>query len=71
MNDALERAKQAIGGATALARAMTCDITPQAVWQWKKVPADRVIEVERLTGVSRHELRPDIFGKAAKKERVA
>lgn len=64
MEEALERAKLAIGGATALARALNGNITPQAVSQWKKVPGDRVLEVERLTGVSRHELRPDIFGEA-------
>lgn len=70
MDEALERAKQAIGGATALSRAMNSIVTPQAVSQWKKVPGDRVLEVERITGVSRHELRPDIFGKA-KKEQAA
>ncbi|PZP64983.1 MAG: hypothetical protein DI604_25710, partial [Delftia acidovorans] len=32
------------------------------VSQWKKVPAERVLEVERVTGISRHELRPDVFG---------
>ena len=39
-------------------------VTPQAVQQWKKnnkVPAERVISVERLTGVSRHDIRPDIY----------
>lgn len=37
-------------------------ITHGAVSQWRHVPADRVLDVERLTGVSRHILRPDIFG---------
>lgn len=41
---------------------MLGNITPQAISQWKKVPADRVLDVERVTGISRHELRPDIFG---------
>lgn len=36
-------------------------ITHGAVSQWRRVPADRVLEVERLTGVSRHVLRPDIY----------
>jgi DNA-binding transcriptional regulator YdaS (Cro superfamily) len=31
---------------------------------WTAVPAERVLEIERLTGVSRHELRPDVFGPA-------
>lgn len=30
-------------------------------WERGQVPAGRVLEVERLTGVSRHELRPDIY----------
>lgn len=62
MLEALERAKKAVGGATALAKAMNDELTPQAISQWKKVPAERVLDVERITGVSRHSLRPDIFG---------
>lgn len=33
-------------------------------WENRRVPAERVIDVERLTGIPRHELRPDIFGPA-------
>ncbi len=40
------------------------EITPGAVSQWARVPASRVLDVERITGISRHELRPDIFGAA-------
>lgn len=36
-------------------------ISAQAISQWKRVPVERVLEVERITGVSRHELRPDIY----------
>jgi DNA-binding transcriptional regulator YdaS (Cro superfamily) len=57
----LERAKAVLKGNTALARALPGDITPQAVSQWKRVPAERVLDVERATGVPRHELRPDIY----------
>jgi Uncharacterized protein conserved in bacteria, prophage-related len=63
MDEALERAKKNVGGPAALAKALG-GITSQAVSQWKKVPPERVIEVERISGVSRHELRPDIFGPA-------
>ena len=55
-----EYARQVVGGPSALARAIG-GISPQAVGQWQRVPAERVIEVERVTGVSRHELRPDIY----------
>ena len=58
--DALRRARTAAGGASAIARGLR--LTPQAVLQWRIVPAERVLEVERLTGISRYELRPDVFG---------
>lgn len=36
-------------------------ITTGAIYQWDKVPAERVPEVSRITGYSRHELRPDLY----------
>ena len=36
-------------------------INPGAISQWSAVPAERVVEVERLTGVPRQELRPDLY----------
>lgn len=30
-------------------------------WMQKRIPAERVLDVERITGVPRHELRPDIY----------
>lgn len=36
-------------------------ISRGAVAKWKRVPADRVLAVERLTGLSRHDLRPDLY----------
>ena len=60
MSEALERAKGEVGGAVALAKAIG-GISSQAVSQWDKVPVSRVLDVERITGVPRHELRPDIY----------
>lgn len=40
-------------------------VSRQAVNVWflrHRVPAERVLEIERLSGISRHELRPDVFG---------
>jgi DNA-binding transcriptional regulator YdaS (Cro superfamily) len=40
-------------------------VTPQAVNQWVRtgrVPAERCMAVEQITGVSRQILRPDVFG---------
>ncbi|WP_073015642.1 Cro/CI family transcriptional regulator [Roseibium suaedae] len=36
-------------------------ITHGAVSQWKIVPALRVLDVERITGLRRSELRPDLY----------
>jgi len=33
-------------------------------WECGQVPADRVLHVETVTGISRHVLRPDVFGVA-------
>lgn len=38
-----------------------CGITHGAVSQWDVVPAERVLVVERITGIPRHEIRPDIY----------
>ena len=37
-------------------------ITHGAVSNWRRVPAERVLDVERISGISRHVLRPDVFG---------
>lgn len=66
MDEALDIAKKAAGGASGLA-AKIGGISSQAISQWKRVPAERVLEVERATGVSRHALRPDIFGPVSSK----
>lgn len=39
-------------------------LTTQAVYAWDRVPAERVVQVEQITGIPREELRPDIFGGA-------
>lgn len=56
---ALDRAIKAAGTAKDLAAQI--GVTPQALSQWRQVPPLRVLEIERLTGVSRHELRPDLY----------
>ncbi|TIL34279.1 Cro/CI family transcriptional regulator [Mesorhizobium sp.] len=39
-------------------------IFPSAISQWKKVPAERLGDISRFTGIPLEELRPDIFAKA-------
>ncbi len=55
----LDRAIKEAGGLTKLAASL--NITKQAVAQWDEVPPLRVLEVERISGVSRSELRPDLY----------
>jgi DNA-binding transcriptional regulator YdaS (Cro superfamily) len=60
---AIHRAADAIGGQTALARALGLK-SQGSIQTWLKlgrVPAERVLRIEALTGVSRHELRPDLY----------
>jgi DNA-binding transcriptional regulator YdaS (Cro superfamily) len=49
------------GGYAALAEGL--GVSRQAIYQWrdKRVPAERVLQIEKLTGVTRHELRPDLY----------
>lgn len=61
MNDAeLKKVIDMAGGQLALARYL--GISQAAISQWRRIPHLRVLEVEKLTGISRHVLRPDIFG---------
>lgn len=58
----LEEAIKAIGGVGALAKGL--GISQPSVSNWRKVPSERVIAVEKLTGVGRHILRPDLYPEA-------
>lgn len=55
----LDKAIDAAGGVRALARAL--GVSQPAVSNWKRVPADRVVAVESVTGIARAHLRPDLF----------
>ncbi len=50
---------EAAGGIMRLAYAL--GISEAAVSQWEKIPPDRVIPIEKLTGVKRELLRPDLY----------
>ena len=66
---ALDRAVEAAGSQLALANAL--GIKSPSISGWydrKKIPVERVIAIESATGVSRHELRPDVFGPAPEGE---
>lgn len=60
MRDALKRAIKAAGGTSAMAKA--CGIQAPSVSEWNIAPPLRVLQIEAAGGVSRHELRPDLYG---------
>jgi DNA-binding transcriptional regulator YdaS (Cro superfamily) len=65
---AIGKAIQIAGGVTAMAEILKT--SPQVVSNWRSrnsIPADKVLAVEAATGkrVTRHELSPGIFGRAA------
>jgi DNA-binding transcriptional regulator YdaS (Cro superfamily) len=57
--EALQEAIRRAGGQGALARKL--GIKQQAVTQWRIAPATRALPIERLTGIRREDLRPDVF----------
>lgn len=61
-NAVLGRVIAIVGSQSELARLL--NITPQAIngWRNKKIPPCRVLMIEQISGVSRHELRPDVYG---------
>ncbi|HEY0300941.1 MAG TPA: Cro/CI family transcriptional regulator [Rhizomicrobium sp.] len=58
----LNQAIQAAGSVSELARQL--GISQPSVSNWTRVPAERVISVESLTGINRVVLRPDLYGEA-------
>ena len=62
-DDGLQTAIRAVGGVTELARRI--GISQPSVSNWTRVPAERVLTVEAVTGVSRSILRPDLYGAQA------
>lgn len=60
---ALDKAVSAAGSQLALANLLGIKAPSVSGWyERKRVPAERCIAIEQATGVSRHELRPDVFG---------
>lgn len=59
----LNRAIDAVGGVAQLARRI--GITQPSVSNWNRVPAERVIAVEAVTGIPRVQLRPDLYSEFA------
>ena len=60
---ALQEAVKKAGGQKSLGDLL--NTSQPRIWNWinrdKKVPAEYVLRIEKLTGVSRHDLRPDLY----------
>lgn len=56
----LQEATRAAGGVSELARRI--GISQPSVSNWTRVPAERVLTVEAVTGIARSILRPDLYG---------
>jgi hypothetical protein len=55
----LQKAIESTGGVRALARGLGRDAA--LVSRWTKVPYEYLLEVERVSGVPREYLRPELF----------
>jgi len=58
----LQEAIRAVGGVTELARRI--GISQPSVSNWSRVPAERVLVVEAVSGIARAALRPDLYSEA-------
>ena len=67
MKTHIKKAIQLAGGPRKVAATLGMK-TPQVVHNWAgrgSIPPRYVLALERLSGVSRHDLRPDIYPRAA------
>jgi DNA-binding transcriptional regulator YdaS (Cro superfamily) len=55
----LKAAIKAAGGVRQLADLLK--LNRQAVYQWERVPLERILQVEKVTGVARDILRPELY----------
>lgn len=59
MTDIIKKAIEKSGGITLLAKGL--NIKHQTIYSWRQIPSERVVDVERITGIPRQELRPDLY----------
>jgi DNA-binding transcriptional regulator YdaS (Cro superfamily) len=63
VTEGLRRAIRNAGGQAALARRL--GVSQQLLSGWvtgaKRIRAERVLKIEKETGIPRHELRPDLY----------
>ena len=57
--DPVKLAAEKAGGIVKLSLAL--GLSRGAASQWQRIPAERVVAIERLTGIPREILRPDLY----------
>jgi DNA-binding transcriptional regulator YdaS (Cro superfamily) len=62
MDNGLAKAVVAVRRKAELAKLL--GMSRQALSQWHTIPLHRLLDVERVTGVPKEELRPDIYREA-------
>jgi len=55
----VRRCVEAAGGINKFCRGI--NRTRQAIYAWKKIPADLVVKAEKTTGIPREKIRPDLY----------
>jgi DNA-binding transcriptional regulator YdaS (Cro superfamily) len=66
-DEGLHAAIEAAGGEGPLARAL--GIAVPSLREWRRVPPHRILQVEKITGIKREKLRPDLYRKSPPKRR--
>jgi DNA-binding transcriptional regulator YdaS (Cro superfamily) len=59
MDKAITRIRATKGMAAKIAASLK--IYRGSVSKWQRIPAERVVDIERITGIPREELRPDLY----------
>ena len=66
-DEGVQLAIAAAGGLRPLARGL--GISVNSVVKWTRIPADRILQIEAFTGISRRKLRPDLYAPRKSLER--
>lgn len=66
-NNGIKRAILAVGGQAALAQKLGVKQPAISYYLYKRCPAEKAILIEKITGVPRSEIRPDLFTKDKQK----
>jgi DNA-binding transcriptional regulator YdaS (Cro superfamily) len=61
----ITKAVEKAGGRGAVARALKVNVETVRQWEVRKLPAERAIDLEKISGVHRSFLRPDLWGVTA------